>query len=197
MCVCISLCHSVVLYADEKIVNIVSNFVLLECILAGEFSGNGNIEWLYNSQLLRQGDKYQVFTADNVGCTYYGKCHRSQLQIRPANANDVGTYTCSFEDMSEDITVVTSKFYYIFISFNPPVLCLCSTRCDIFSASSQANELPNYFQFSAMLYCNGSSPNWSHTCSIICLTDSALNYRLLNPGVYVYTVRVTFGLVLQ
>ena len=96
-----------------------SNLVLLECILAGEFSGSGNIQWSYNGQLLRDGDKYQVFTANNVDCTY-GKCHRSQLQIRQANANDVGTYTCSFEDMSEDITVmnVTSKLYYIYNFFH-------------------------------------------------------------------------------
>ena len=82
-----------------------SNLVLLGCILAGEFSGNGNIQWSYNGQTIIPSDKYQVFTVNNIDCTY-GKCHRSQLQIRQANANDVGTYTCSFEDMSEDITVM-------------------------------------------------------------------------------------------
>ena len=109
----------VVLYAEERRLSIDSNLVL-ECLLVGEFSGSGNIQWSYNGQLLRDGDKYQVFT-DNIDCTY-GKCHRSQLQIRQANANAVGTYTCSFEDMSEDITVmnVTSKLYYIFFPFYLP-----------------------------------------------------------------------------
>ena len=104
------------LYAEERSVSIDSNLVLLECILAGEFSGSGNIQWSYNGQILRDGDKYQVFTANNIDCTY-GKCHRSQLQIRQANANDVGTYTCTFEDMSEDITLmnVTGKLSSLFL----------------------------------------------------------------------------------
>ena len=105
----------VVLYPEERSVSIDSDLVLLECILAGEFSGSGDIQWSSNDQQLRDDDKYQVFTSNNVDCTY-GKCHRSQLQIRQANANDVGTYTCTFEDMSEDITVinVTGKLSSLF-----------------------------------------------------------------------------------
>ena len=105
---CIFSFHSALLYPEERSVSIDSSLVLLECILAGEFLGNGKIQWSYNGQTITPGDKYQVLSID---CTY-GKCHHYQLQIRQANANDVGTYTCSFENMSKDITVVTSKLYY-------------------------------------------------------------------------------------
>ena len=84
---------------------------MLECILAGEVSSEENIKWSFNGRALGEGseDKYSIFI--NTDVCPYGTCQRSQLQINPASANDVGTYTCSFSDLLEDITVmnVTSK----------------------------------------------------------------------------------------
>ena len=100
------------LYPAKRSVSIDTPVVLLECILAGEVSSEENIKWSFNGRALGGGseDKYSIFIITENVCPY-GTCQRSQLQIDPASANDVGTYTCSFSDLSEDITVmnVTSK----------------------------------------------------------------------------------------
>ena len=98
---------SVVLYPAKRSVSIDSTLVLLECILAGEVSTGEEIMWSFNGRALGGGseDKYSIFIVTENVCPY-GTCQRSQLQINPANANDVGTYTCSFSDLSEDITVI-------------------------------------------------------------------------------------------
>ena len=95
-----------VLYPAKRSVSIDSTLVLLECILAGEVSTGEQIMWSFNGRALGGGseDKYSIFIATDV-CPY-GTCQRSQLQINPVNANDVGTYTCSFSDLSEDIIVM-------------------------------------------------------------------------------------------
>ena len=98
-----------VLYPAKRSVSIDSTVVLLECILAGEVSTGEEIKWSFNGRVLGgdSEDKYSIFIITENVCPY-GTCQRSQLQINPASANDVGTYTCSFSDLSEDITV-TSK----------------------------------------------------------------------------------------
>ena len=72
-----------------------NDFVLLECILAGEISGTEEIGWNFNGQMLSNSEKHNILGSNNVVCAY-GTCQQSQLQIQQASDNDAGTYTCSY-----------------------------------------------------------------------------------------------------
>ena len=98
---------SVILYPNMKTV-LLEEVVFLECILAGYIPGNKDIQWFFNGEMLRNSEKYTIFDSSDAVCAY-GTCRHSQLLIRLPNANDVGTYTCSYENLSERISVVTSK----------------------------------------------------------------------------------------
>ena len=97
----------VVLYPNMRIVSLEGSLVLLECILAGEISGAENIQWSFNEQTLMNSGKYTIFASNNIVCIY-GTCHQSQLQIRQANFNDIGTYKCSYADLLGEITVMSA-----------------------------------------------------------------------------------------
>ena len=85
-----------VLYPREKTVSFKDNdFVLLECILAGEISGTEEIQWIFNGQVLSNSGRRNILESNNIVCRY-GTCHQSQLQIRQASDSDAGTYTCSY-----------------------------------------------------------------------------------------------------
>ena len=87
-----------VLYPREKTLSFKDNdFVLLECILAGE---TGEIRWFFNGQILSNSGRYNILESDNIVCDY-GTCHQSQLQIRQASDSDAGTYTCSYPGHSD------------------------------------------------------------------------------------------------
>ena len=103
-----------VLYPTLKTVSFEDgDLVLLGCILAGEISGNKNIQWFFNGQL-RNTAKYTIALSSDILCAY-GTCQWSQLQIRQADANDAGTYTCSYENLSEQIIIerATSKSMFL------------------------------------------------------------------------------------
>jgi hypothetical protein len=85
---------------------LLEELVFLECILAGYIPGNKDIQWFFNGEMLRNSEKYTIFDSSDTVCTY-GTCQHSPLLIRLPNANDVGTYTCSYENLSERISVVT------------------------------------------------------------------------------------------
>ena len=80
------------------------DLVLLACILAGEISGNKNIQWFFNGQMLSNTAKYTIALSSDILCAY-GTCQQSQLQIRQADANDAGKYTCSYENLSQQIII--------------------------------------------------------------------------------------------
>ena len=81
----------------------------MQCVLIrGRLHYNQDIQWFFNGEMLMIAEKYTIFHSSDAVCTY-GTCRHSQLLIRLPNANDVGAYTCSYENLSERISVVTSK----------------------------------------------------------------------------------------
>ena len=92
-----------VLYPRERTVVFKENdFVLLECILAGEVSWTEEIRWFFNGQIISNSGKYSVLESINILCAY-GTCHQSQLQIRQAGQADAGIYTCQYAGLSDVI----------------------------------------------------------------------------------------------
>ena len=79
-----------------------NNFVLLECILAGEISGTEKIWWFFNGQILSNSGRYIILESNNIVCAY-GTCHQSQLQIRQTVEADAGIYTCQYAGLSDVI----------------------------------------------------------------------------------------------
>ena len=91
---------SVDLYPSKRTVTFKENdFVLLECILAGEISETERINWIFNGQMITTPGRHNIFESNNIVCAY-GTCHQSQLQIRPA---DAGNYTCQYAGLSDVI----------------------------------------------------------------------------------------------
>ena len=76
--------------------------VVLQCRVAGYahlLSTDSNlIEWRFNSQKIFTSDKYFI-SIGTSSCPPYGMCRTSLITIRMINSNDVGNYTCAFEDL--------------------------------------------------------------------------------------------------
>ena len=91
------------LYPNKRTVIFEENdFVLLECILAGEISGTEKINWIFNGQMITNSGRHNILESNNILCAY-GTCHQSQLQIRQAGQADAGIYTCQYAGLSDVI----------------------------------------------------------------------------------------------
>ena len=100
---------SVALYPNKRTVIFEEkDFVLLECILAGEISWTEEIRWFFNGQIISNSGKYSVLELNNIVCAY-GTCHQSQLLITQAGQADAGIYTCLYPGLSDVILLSQSR----------------------------------------------------------------------------------------
>ena len=83
----------------------------LQCTLAGyvdQLTINENlIEWRFKGVRLVTGSKYVIAVASS-DCPPYGRCGVGFLTIRNLNNDDLGDYVCSFENLSQTITLFSS-----------------------------------------------------------------------------------------
>ena len=84
----------------------------LQCTLAGyvdQLTINQNlIEWRFNDERLVTGSKYVIAVASS-DCPPYGRCGLGFVTIRNLNNDDLGDYVCSFENLSQTITLFSSE----------------------------------------------------------------------------------------
>ena len=82
--------------------------VTLRCQLAGYvdlLTDDANlIEWSFNGQSVSGGD--YLITAGRPSCEY-GTCVVSLLSISNLDSSDLGVYTCSFESLSQTVTLTS------------------------------------------------------------------------------------------
>ena len=86
--------------------------ITLTCTLAGYLDDDDIetdlIKWTFNgTQLATDTNKY-VISISSSNCPPYGLCALGILTIKDPSDNDLGQYMCSFEDMSQTITLLGS-----------------------------------------------------------------------------------------
>ena len=100
-----------ILTAVEETISIDGqSLVSPQCQLAGYvdlLSNDANlIEWRFGDQRILPGDQEILITAGRSSCEY-GTCITSLLRIPNPDSSDVGAYTCSFENLSQTVTLTS------------------------------------------------------------------------------------------
>ena len=84
---------------------------MLQCTLAGYLSDSVSpelITWSFKGMTISLTSKYTPSVLNNA-CPPYSGCGFSFLQIIELNSDDVGDYMCSFENLSQNITLFISR----------------------------------------------------------------------------------------
>ena len=83
--------------------------ITLECTLAGYVEqltiSEDLIRWTFDGQPLTTDSDYFISVGSRE-CSPYGICSLSFLRIRNLGNNDLGNYVCSFENLSQTITLL-------------------------------------------------------------------------------------------
>ena len=82
--------------------------VMLQCTLAGYLSDSVSSElitWSFKGMTIDRTSKYTPSVSSDDECPPYSGCGFAFLQIADLNSDDVGDYTCSFEMLSQNITL--------------------------------------------------------------------------------------------
>ena len=99
--------------------DITTDDVTLTCTLAGHLDDDDIetdlIKWTFNgTQLATDTNKY-VISISRSNCPPYGLCALGILTIKDPSDSDFGEYMCSFEDMSQTITLIEGMSLWSFI----------------------------------------------------------------------------------
>ena len=89
--------------------NVNSGDLTLECVLAGYIDESiisiGLISWTFKGQPLTTDSTYTISVAKR-DCPPYGTCALGGLRIRELSSDVLGEYVCSFDDLSQTITLL-------------------------------------------------------------------------------------------
>ena len=126
--------YIVLLFADNDHIQVNlshSEGVTLSCTLAGYIdTSEFVINWTFKERLLVVGHKYNISVSIKE-LPHYGRCGVGYLEIMDFTIQDLGDYKCSYESLSQTITVTGMIVHVVTLILTSSHLCADAGGTDL------------------------------------------------------------------